>query len=79
MTAISVNDPLRSLLPKVGQPLAFQDEQGHVIGYFTLLRIPPPENLEPRVSEEELQRREQEPGRSLAEILAGLEKCAKLP
>ena len=66
MTRIRLNDAVASELRKAPGPVELVDEAGAVVGRF----MP----REPYISEEELQRREQEPGRSLKEIWADLEK-----
>ncbi len=77
MTPVIITPELRSLLPSLGQPLEFRDEQGNLLGRYTPSKLDPAAyaNLDPGISEEEIQRRIQEGGgRTLAEILADLEK-----
>ncbi|HEX7446737.1 MAG TPA: hypothetical protein VF306_04280 [Pirellulales bacterium] len=80
MTRIIVNEALRGLLPDLTHPLVLCDETGRLIGHFL-----PAENRaaangperrgEPQLSEEELQRiEEEEPYCSTAELLAYLER-----
>ena len=79
MTPIIVTHTLRNLLPSLNQPLVFYDENGNLLGRFTPSKLDPAlyENLEPQISEEEIQRRIQAGGgRPLAEILTDLEKRA---
>ena len=66
MTRILFDEVLRQKLLDLRQPLELCDETGRVVG-----RVTP---AEPQLSEEELQRREQEPDFSTAEVLAHLEK-----
>ena len=75
MSRVLVNEALRSLLHNLSEPLELCDESGQVLGRF----LPTGELAEhkpyvPSISEEELQRREQEPDYSTAEVLAYLEK-----
>ncbi len=74
MSPITV-DPVVSLqLREARQPLEIRDPAGQILGHFVPL---PTSSREPKISEEELQRREQAGGgRSLAAILADLEKRA---
>lgn len=77
MTRVVVTDALRSLLPDLSQPLELCDEGGRV-----LARILPAmdaaqyEDLEPRISREEMRRRKQNKNKTYttAEVLAHLEK-----
>jgi hypothetical protein len=78
MTRVIVDPQTQARLRDLAQPAELCDESGQVFGYFTPLssRVPA-EAREPVISEEELRRREQEGGgRTLAEILADLEKKA---
>jgi hypothetical protein len=74
MRRIVVDASLSKILPNIPDAVELCDADGNVIGVYT----PDPshfENLEPEMSEEELCRREAEPGgRSLAAIMADLEK-----
>ena len=78
MTKLTVDESLPAQLAEREFPAELCDASGRVIGAF----IPVAfrcfyEDLEPQVSEEELERRSRdEGGRSLAEILADLEKSA---
>jgi len=67
MTRVVLDAALRSKLHNLTQPLEFRDESGRVLGRFMPI-------VEPQLSEEELQRREQEEDFSTAEVLAHLEK-----
>lgn len=77
MTRVVVTDALRNLLPDLSQPLELCDEGGRV-----LARILPTmdatqyEDLEPRISREEMRRRKQNKSKTYttAEVLAHLEK-----
>jgi hypothetical protein len=76
MTRIILDADMRMKLLGVMQPLELCDESGQVLG-----RVIPTidrtkiKGAEPEISEEELQRRENEPGEyTTAEVLAYLEK-----
>jgi hypothetical protein len=77
MTRITLDADLRSKLLNLTQPLELCDESGRVLARV-LPAIDPSmyEGLEPQISEEELQRRLQNKGRTYttAEVLAYLEK-----
>ena len=66
MIRIVLDATLKSKLADLVQPLELYDESGRLLGRFT--------PAEPQLSEEELQRREQEPEYSTEEVLAHLEK-----
>lgn len=75
MTQILVDATLRSRLYDLKQPLELCDDSGKVLA--RLIPVPDPsqyELIEPHISDEELQRRRQEPDFSTAELLAYLEK-----
>ena len=77
MTQIVVDAELRGKLHNLRQPLELCDESGQVLAWLTPVLNPAgARSMEPPpLSEEELQRREQEPGAySTAEVLAHLEK-----
>jgi hypothetical protein len=78
MTKIVVDRVVWERLASVKEPVQLCDEQGRVFGCFTPAAEQPPfEWGRPQISEEELQRRAQgQGGRTLAEILADLEKRA---
>jgi hypothetical protein len=78
MTKIVVDAVLRSKLHNLTQALELCDESGRVLGRFSpTIDLSQYEGLEPQISEEELQRRERESGgRSLAVIMADIEKRA---
>jgi hypothetical protein len=78
MTRIIIDAALRSKLDNLLQAVELCDESGRVLGrYVPLLEPSMYEGLEPQISDEELQRRKQQGGgRTLAEILADLEKRA---
>jgi len=72
MTKVIVDPATRAQLAKANNPLELCDDYGNVLGHFVplLSRI---DKTEPRVSEEELDRRERAGGgRELAGILADL-------
>jgi hypothetical protein len=78
MTKLTLDQAMLSKLSHLKEPVEVCDESGHTLGYYTpatdsslYKRVKVPFN------EDELDRFEQEPGgRSLAEILADLEKRA---
>jgi len=78
MTKLMVDETLPGRLAGLENPVELCDASGRVVGAF----IPAAlrtfyDDMEPQVSEEELKRRSrEESGRSLAEILADLEKKA---
>jgi hypothetical protein len=78
MTRIIVDGSLGSKLGNLAEPVELCDPYGRVLGRFTPTFDPSLyERLEPQISEEELIRREQGGGgRTLAEIVADLEKRA---
>jgi hypothetical protein len=76
MSIIIVTDPLTSKLAAAESPLQICAPDGRVLGYFTPAKAKTV-NLDPGVSEEELDRREAAGGgRPLADILRDLEKRA---
>jgi hypothetical protein len=75
MTRIVVDANLRTKLHDLTQPLEFCDEAGKVLGRFLPEASGSRKGPEPPfLSEEELQRREQESDYTTAELLARLEK-----
>jgi hypothetical protein len=73
MTKIVVDAAMRSKLRNLAEDMQFTDEAGRVLGNFT--PWPNGSLREPQISEEEIERRLREGGgRSLAEIMADLEK-----
>jgi hypothetical protein len=77
MTQVMMDEILRSKLHNLSQPLELCDESGRVVGrVFPAPDLSQYEPLEPQVSEEELNRREQanEKRYTTAEVLAHLEK-----
>ncbi len=80
MTKITLDQATLAKLNDLRERVEFCNEAGHTLGYFE----PVPsrdrslyERVEAPISEDELRRREQElGGRTLAEILADLEKKA---
>lgn len=70
---VIADEKMTAKLDAAGEPAMICTLDGRVLGYFT--PAPPARlNLEPQISEEELQRREQEGGgRNLADILRDLE------
>jgi hypothetical protein len=78
MTKLTVDETLPAQLTGRKFPAELCDASGRVIGAFIPVALGwVYEGLEPQVSEEELDRRgREEGGRTLAEILADLEKRA---
>jgi hypothetical protein len=75
MTKVMIDATTRSKLLDLTQPMEFCDESGRLLGRFTPFNESSSEKgIEPQLTEEELQRREQEPDYSTAEMLAYLEK-----
>lgn len=73
MNRLIVDPATREKLAAARQKLELCDDSGHVFGHF----IPLENNKEPRISAKEIERRLGcGGGRSLAEILADLEKKA---
>ncbi len=76
MDKVIVNDALRTHLPNLDQQFTFYDESGRALGHFIpegVYRELLMARTEPKISDEELARRLQEPrGRSLAEIWKSL-------
>ncbi|HEY2249813.1 MAG TPA: hypothetical protein VGH74_02085 [Planctomycetaceae bacterium] len=78
MTRVTVDALTCAKLINIQNPLELCDDSGHLLGRFIPILDPSLQGmLDPGVSEEELDRREREEGgRSLAEILAELERRA---
>jgi hypothetical protein len=77
MTRVLLDATLRSKLHNLSHPLELCDDSGRVVGrVFPTLDLSQYEPLEPQVSEEELDRREQANERryTTVEVLAHLEK-----
>jgi hypothetical protein len=76
MTQITIDAVLREKLSSLSQPVDFIDEAGCLVGRFTpAVDLSGYERSGPQISEEEIQRRSQRRGgRTLAEIMADLEK-----
>jgi hypothetical protein len=75
MTKVVLDEDLRRKLLDLRQPLELCDDAGKVVGRFIPILGPSGTGpVGPQLSEEELQRREQEPDYSTAEVLAYLEK-----
>ena len=74
MKRMIVDASLPQMLPLIPEPVELCDTAGNVLGVYT----PDPaafDNLDPGISEDELSRREAEPGgRSLTDILTDLER-----
>jgi hypothetical protein len=78
MTQVILDPATLTKLRQVQEVAKLCDETGSVVGYFhPVIDTTEYEGIEPPMSEEEIARRLQEPGgRTLAEILADLEKRA---
>jgi hypothetical protein len=78
MSRITLDGPAVTKLASLLQPVDVCDETGRVLGRFTPAIDPEKRKaMEPRVSEDELRRRQQAGGgRTLAEIMVDLEKRA---
>jgi hypothetical protein len=76
MTQLILDETLLQKLPMLTQPVELCNPDGTVLGQFVPRLDPLKYDLEPKVSDEELDRREQclEPSYSTAEVLARLEK-----
>ncbi len=78
MTDVTVDAELRAKLGNLDRLLRVHDESGRILGYFhpvAVADLSEYQNLDPPISDEELQRRRQvRTGRPLAEILARLEQ-----
>lgn len=77
MTKILVDETLKMKLHNLTQPLELCDEQGHILGRFVPVLDPALYDLEPPITEDELQRlRSQKSGKTYttAEVIAYLEK-----
>src|SRR5437588_4912272 len=76
MSHIVLEQPILAKLMAMGESVEIRDEAGNLRGYFSpTIDRELYDGLEPEISEEELQRREQRTGgRTLAEILHDLEK-----
>ena len=78
MTRIVLDPQMRAKLNGLREPVEFCDEEGHVLGHYSPVADRALyDSVKVPFTDEELDRFEQEPGgRSLAEILADLEKKA---
>jgi hypothetical protein len=72
MTRVYLDESLRTKLFNLQQPLEICDETGKVVGLFAPMTSGP--YPEPLLTEEELERREQEPDFSTEDVRAFLEK-----
>ena len=74
MTRITIDPSFSNQLRGLTQPVELCDTSGQVLGRY----IPEADERGPQITEEELRRRKQRggSGRSLAEIMADLEKRA---
>lgn len=74
MSLMIVDDPrMAARLDQADGSVQLCTRDGKLLGYFSPVK-PKTIQLEPPVSNEELRRRESEPGRPLADILRDLEK-----
>ena len=76
MSRVTLDITLLTKLQNAGETLELCDNAGRVLGHFVpALAASPAADLEPRISEEEMDRRERAGGgRSLKAILADLER-----
>jgi hypothetical protein len=75
MTKLIIDAQLLDKLKALREETEFCDEKGHVIGRFSpATGTDEFEFIVPELTKEELERRRSEPSRTLAEIMAGLEK-----
>ena len=74
MTRVVLDAQLRSRLLDLTQPLDLCDESGRVLGTFRPLAPERHGYVEPPLSAEEWQRREQGPGHTTQEVIDFLEK-----
>jgi hypothetical protein len=75
MTRIVLDEILRQKLLGLRQPVEVCEPSGKVVGRYTPVSEPTATtSVEPQLSEEELQRREQESEYTTDEVLARLEK-----
>jgi hypothetical protein len=72
---VTVDADTRRKLRDLAEAMQFTDESGRVLGHYTPVQNDP--RRRPQISEEEIQQRlAQGGGRTLAEIMADLEKRA---
>jgi len=70
MTQVIVDSEMLTKLSGLAEPLVFCDQQGRILGRFL-----PEDDLEPRISMEELRRRSENfQGRPLSDLLTKWEK-----
>ena len=75
MPLVILDQAATAKLGRYGDPVLVCDETGRVLGHFVPAVPAQHLDLEPQISEEELRKREQRTeGRTLAEIMADLEK-----
>jgi hypothetical protein len=76
MSSIVVDTALLAQIQGAYQPVELRDPSGRLLGHFVpIFSQPRSAQMEPKISEDELNRRQQaRGGRSLAEIMADLEK-----
>jgi hypothetical protein len=75
MTRVIYDAALKEKLPNLDEPIELCDEEGHILARIRPVVDPTSNDREPRISEEELERRFAEPGKTYttAEVLAYLE------
>lgn len=78
MVQITVDSKLKEKLSAAHEPVRFVDEDGRLLGVFRPFDVPPyDESLIPPISDEELDRRSRESGRTTwPEILERLQRLA---
>jgi hypothetical protein len=75
MPQVILDSELRTRLHNLSQPLELCDESGRVVAHVVPVLDPSQyEPVEPQISDDELQRRRQEPDYATAEVLAHLEQ-----
>jgi hypothetical protein len=78
MTQITIDASIRDKLLAAREPVRLVDVEGHVLGTFNPVALPPydPELIPPPTSPEEVERRFSQPGRPLVEILLDLRQSS---
>lgn len=75
MSKVVLNESLKAMLGDVTNPFHIYDETGRIVLWVTPVSHPSLyREIEDDLSEEEWKRRAEEPGRSLQEIIADLER-----
>lgn len=75
MSYVTIPDPLFSTLKSMFEPVEVRDSAGNVVGHFIPAGGPAGDDRQPKISEQEMDRRERAGGgRPLNAILADLER-----